>query len=601
MKPPLPLQYAAPLDEKDRPGAARWWLIALLLIIGIAAWLTVGRALFDWPNQVPALMSGGAILVVMIIPAVRRVSIEGMRWLEAKLQNRVGLTAIIIAILSACYFAFTAIRQGRYLHPHWHDELSYVIQMRMLAQGELWMPVHPAADFFETFYLITDRVYASIYFPGAALLFVPEIWLHLPLITFPICAAGAAVGLTYWILARLIDPVSALVGALLMISVQMLRMASIMVMSNVPVLLMGLLLIFSFMHWQRERRMRWALAMGFFAGWAAVSRPLEATCFAVPVGLAILLRLREWDWQKRLAMIGLILAGAVPFLTLQVIMNHNITGNWRMPAWQYYSNRDFPQTTMGFRKFDPSIRPVSKLPQKQRIFDLFVKEAVNSHQPHLLLKQWIDFRGPKLVEGTMPYSILVIFLPLGISLCKSRWRWVVAGVLPMFVVLYAISVVFQVYYPIVLIPSVLLLVLLGIDALSCAMGRHAELVRATLLLWAGLMAFSALPEAGRDVKDRLFEPSLIRKIDDWEQNWRGNRALVLFRCSPQGNIDEDPVFNTTAAWPDDARIIRAQDLGAENHKLFEYYAKIQPDREVYLFDEGTRSYRRLGTAAELAK
>ncbi|HEV8377874.1 MAG TPA: hypothetical protein VGP99_03410, partial [Tepidisphaeraceae bacterium] len=415
------------------------------------------------------------------------------------------------------------------------------------------------------------------------------------------CATGAAVGLTYWILAKLVDPLSALVGALLMISIPIVRLMSIMVMSNMPVFLMGLLLIFSWIHWQQNRRWGWALAMGVFAGWAAVCRPLEAMCFAMPVGLGILLRMRQWDWPKRLATIALVIAGAAPFLTLQIVMNHNITGHWHMPAWQYYSNRDFPQTTMGFRKFDPSIRPVSKLPQKQDIYDTFVRQAVNRHQPGRILRQWLTFRGPLLAAGTMPCSILLIFLPLGIPLCKGNWRWVVAGVLPVFIFLYTISVVYQVYYPVVVIPSVLLLVFLGIAEVSRALAAHAQLARTMLLLWATLMACTALPEARRAARDRLFTPTLLPQIDQWEANYKGNRALVLFRYSRQRPIDEEPVFNTTAAWPDDARIIRAQDLGEQNQKLFEYYAGIQPDRDVFLFDEGTRNYLRLGTVAELAK
>jgi 4-amino-4-deoxy-L-arabinose transferase-like glycosyltransferase len=369
---------------------------------------------------------------------------------------------------------------------------------------------------------------------------------------------------------------------------------SIMVMSNVPVLLMGLLLIFCWIHWQQSRRMRWALAMGIFAGWCAVSRPLEATCFAVPVGVAILIRLRDWNWRERLATITLIVVGAAPFLTLQIAMNRNITGDWRTPPWQYYSNRDFPQTTMGFRQFDPTLRPVSKLPQKQAIFDMFVPDVVQDHQPKRILQQWLTWRGPILVAGTMPYSILLIFIPVGIVLCKNRERLVLLAVLPMFIVLYTISVVFQIYYPIVVIPSVLLLILLGVNVFR-------DPLRAALLLWLAFMAITALPEANAKIKDRLFEPRLMRQVDQWEQNYSGGRALVLFRYSPQRNIHEEPVYNTATAWPDDARIIRANDFGSENHRIFDYYAKSQPDREVFLFEEETNSYTRLGTVAELAK
>jgi len=115
------------------------------------------------------------------------------------------------------------------------------------------------------------------------------------------------------------------------------------------------------------------------------------------------------------------------------------------------------------------------------------------------------------------------------------------------------------------------------------------------------MAISALPETGRDVKDQLFVPTFLTQVDQWEANYKGNRALVLFRYSRQRGIDEEPVYNTTVAWPDDARIIRAQDLGEQNVKLFDYYGKFQPDREVFVFDEASRKFTRLGTAGELAR
>jgi len=584
--------------DVTQEARARGWAVAVLLGIGVLGWLTIGRGIVDWNNQVAPLLCAVVIAALMLVPAARRMAIEGLRGVRRKLENRAGVTAIAVAIISAGYFAFTAYHQGRYLHPHWHDELSYVIQMRMLAEGKLWMPAHPVGEFFETFYLLTDHVYASIYFPGTALLYVTEIWLHLPLVTLPICAAGAAVGLTYWILAKLVDPVSALAAAMLMIATPMVRVMSVMVMSNVPVLLMGLLLTVSWMKWRSQGKLRWAALMGIFAGWAAVCRPLEATCFAIPVGVAVLISIRGWEWRRRIATSALIVAAAAPFLILQVVMNQKITGDWREPAWQYYSERDFPQTTMGFRQFDPAIRPRSRLPQKQVIFDLFVRDVVNGHQPHLILNEWTRWRGPSVVAGTMPYSVLLIFLPVGFLACRGAGRWVAAGVLVCFVILYAISVVFQAYYPIVVIPSVMMLVLLGTKVVS--RGRFAEVAWTGLMLWCALMAITALPEAASNLRDRFFEPRLMRQVDEWQESHRG-RALVIFRYSPRRNIHEEPVYNAGVAWPDEANVVRAQDLGRENHKLFEYYARTQPDREVWLFDEERREFKRLENVVGLAK
>jgi hypothetical protein len=85
-------------------------------------------------------------------------------------------------------------------------------------------------------------------------------------------------------------------------------------------------------------------------------------------------------------------------------------------------------------------------------------------------------------------------------------------------------------------------------------------------------------------------------------------AVVLFRFDPAVcNPNEEPVYNDTVAWPDDANVVRARDLGPdENWKLIEYYAKLQPDRWFYIYDRGAIFQSRdplsppLGTASQLA-
>ena len=79
------------------------------------------------------------------------------------------------------------------------------------------------------------------------------------------------------------------------------------------------------------------------------------------------------------------------------------------------------------------------------------------------------------------------------------------------------------------------------------------------------------------------------------------RALVLVRYDPALSADIEPVYNLDAARIDDNRIVLAHDLGPQrNAQIFDYYAKAQPDRSVYLFDRLSLKVTPLGNVAELA-
>jgi hypothetical protein len=72
------------------------------------------------------------------------------------------------------------------------------------------------------------------------------------------------------------------------------------------------------------------------------------------------------------------------------------------------------------------------------------------------------------------------------------------------------------------------------------------------------------------------------------------------------SVHAEPVYNPDVARVDDARVIRAHDRGPdEDRKLFAYYARVAPDRRVYLYDRAVpdpdQAMTYLGTARELAE
>ena len=117
------------------------------------------------------------------------------------------------------------------------------------------------------------------------------------------------------------------------------------------------------------------------------------------------------------------------------------------------------------------------------------------------------------------------------------------------------------------------------------------------------------PEFNAKVDDETFRSPMMRVLHDQVDRSDLAPAVILFRYHPELSQDGDnsckvePVYNTDVAWPDDAPIIHAHDLGSRNIEIIRYYAEHQPDRAFYLFDRGNPAdpLHRLGTASELAK
>ena len=187
--------------------------------------------------------------VVAAVPVSRAWMSRLLDWLRTPTPRARRITAAIIFVLSISYIFLTALQQDRDLIPKFHDEHMHLLQMRMLAHGRLWMPPLPAqiADFFESFHIFVKPVYASIYFPGAALMYLPAIWFDLPYWLAPLIVAGACCALIYLVVSELLDGVSGILAAILLLSLQWFRYLAMMVMSHSVMLLLGLAIVWSWL------------------------------------------------------------------------------------------------------------------------------------------------------------------------------------------------------------------------------------------------------------------------------------------------------------------------------------------------------------------
>ena len=96
--------------------------------------------------------------------------------------------------LSSGYLYATARYQQRDFSPILHDEYAYLIQTKMWRVGICGWRKHEVADFFETFHVVTDRVYAAKYGPGTAMFYAPGVWLKLAGVDDAFVAVGGGGG-----------------------------------------------------------------------------------------------------------------------------------------------------------------------------------------------------------------------------------------------------------------------------------------------------------------------------------------------------------------------------------------------------------------------
>jgi hypothetical protein len=250
---------------------------------------------------------------------------------------------------------------------------------------------------------------------------------------------------------------------------------------------------------------------------------------------------------------------------------------------------------------------------------------IQRHTPGRLLGGWVGRDDPNakvvdrkrlamLIDTTMPFrAMLPVALAGVLGLGRDVRRWIVWLPLPLLILAYAPNTFFLEHYAAVAAPAVVLNLVLAGDVLAHARPRVADAVRSSFALGVVAIALLATYELNpvatlfdRDdtarrrhaIDDETFPSGYLRAVNTELPDLVQKPAVVLFTYTPGDNVIEEPVYNNTAAWPDDQPIVRAHDLGdARNVEIFRYYAARQPERSFYRFDR-SRNLTYLGTARE---
>ena len=371
----------------------------------------------------------------------------------------------------------------------------------------------------------------------------------------------------------------------MLVSLQPFRFVSIMMLSHPLVMLWGLLSIWIWLLWSRRQKHGWALLLGVFVGWAAITRPLDALCFALPIGAGILWDLPGKATAHWLVTFGLIAGGAAPFLTVQFIEDYGITGNLLDTPHYNYSAHEYPGMVLGFMPFNPEWKQPSSLLQKQDYYDYFIVPGLKSHTAGSIVPNLYKSRLPMMLQTDLPDTLLLILVPMGILGLTDPRRWVIWSTLPSFLGAYSCFPAFLMQYALPAALPLVLTLVLGIRTVAETWPGRQRAIGTILTLLLASFAMTTLPGFNPNAYDQGWSWPVMTAAHTRLPQEVQTPAVVLFPYHPRHNFHEEPVSNVDVAWPDDEPIIHLQDLGMErDREIAAYYAKTQPDRDVYVFD-----------------
>jgi hypothetical protein len=575
----------------------------LFILFGVVVCILLrSRQPNDGPPMLTRLQIGLLIAcgVVAITPIFSRPLAKWLDRFRHPSPRRRAMFALGLGAVSVVYLICTAFHQHRGLYPRFHDEHAYLLQMRLMSCLRLWTAAPHNPDFFDSFYILVKPVYASIYFPGTALLYTWELWLHAPKWLGPVLVAGAIIALTFRISSELLDDAALGVAtALLVLGVIWLRYLSVVVMSHTVVTFLGLCMMWAYLRWRKTPTLPWTVVIGALAGWCAITRPIDAICYAAPVAVAMFAHLMN----DRRRIVRTIVGGALsalPFLSLQLIFDKGAMGHWLETPYQFYTQYYSPDVGYGTRQFNPTAAPQTVVLQKKLYDEHFNKPATIAAAENSPLRSWFQWKFFQLMNSALANNVLTILLPIGLLDLDRRPVRLLWSVLPAFIIGYAFFAFLMPYYCVVTAPAMALCVVMGADAIRRAFPAAESQLYVFFTLALATISVTSLNEFTHIPDDSFSTPTMRAVAVDLPRLVHAP-AVVLFHFVNGDDYNEEPVYNLDTCNIDDAPIIRAHDLGPRNPELINYYAQHQPDRFFYVFERSTSTLRPLGTARELAK
>ena len=517
-------------------------------------------------------------------------------WVEPlgrKLAERTGWCMLLLAALPVALRLFL-LGNHPVPFPDIYDEFGHLLVADTLRHFRLANPPHSLHRFFETFFVLQEPTYSSIYPIGQGLSLamgrtvLGSPWAGVLLSTAALCA------LCYWMLRAWTTPLWALAGGLLAVF----EFGPLSQWMNSywggSFAAAGGCLVFGALPRLRDRG---SLASGALLGVGLamnlISRPYEGVFLGLSVILFLIPVLRDVlpDHQRRRVIArSLLLASIVllPAIGIALLQNRRVTGSWTTLPYQLSQYQYGVPASLTFQP-DPvphrDLTPQQQLEYKAQLAFRPDRETIQTY----LLRLEYRVRFYRFFFLPPLFVALPFFLW---ALKEKRFQWVLLTLL-----IFALGInffpAFQLHYLAAVTCLFVLMSVAGLERLSRLNPDAARLILFLSIAYFGFWYTLHLFDSSRlslafrpyETWDGLNHRNPERRIMVAHQlSAMPGKLLVFVRYSPQHIFQDEWVWNDADI--DAARIVWARDLGpSENEKLRTYY----PDRTALLLEPDSRA------------
>lgn len=320
------------------------------------------------------------VLGLAVAIAAKRRSLGGAvgRWLNA------GRDAPLFVLILGCglhAFFWGGFSQVAIVH----DEASYLLQAETFARARWSVPSPPQSAFFEQFHVLVEPVLASKYPPGhGMLLALGALFGCVGLI--PILLNGLTGMMLFLLVRRSCHGWPGLFAWFLWLIAPSALAFRDSYFSEVTTGFLVLLSWWELMNWRESGKPRHLLLLAAIVGWSAITRPLTALAFAIPIGVVVLITCaskRQWRPLMGALALGTCVVALLP------IQSWRVTGDATVTPYSHYSEVYFPFDAPGFDK--SNIESQRELPTDMQSFRTLYLPIHRAHTsgalPRILLER----------------------------------------------------------------------------------------------------------------------------------------------------------------------------------------------------------------------